>query len=181
MLNTLRFGIIEVYSCIVCHFQTLSTGKAGEPHKEVGRPPRGGDRRQPWVQGTSPGYKVQALGIRWNCWRKIGYKVDKIGTFCMLWLRLPRFIVWPDLSIDLNQHHKSERNSYSVHEWLCDLQDFLKEFKPLYTEEGPQKHLGLHTPTKTLFGPHNHLGQAAAKTLSKFSFANLEQFCQMLD
>ena len=64
MLNTLRFGIIEVYSCIVCHFQTLSTGKAGEPHKEVGRPPRGGDRRQPWVQGTSPGYKVQAVGIR---------------------------------------------------------------------------------------------------------------------
>ena len=58
MLNTLRFGIIEVPSDSFS-FQNLwqlsivSTGKAGEPHKEVGRPPRGGDRRQPWVQGSA--------------------------------------------------------------------------------------------------------------------------------
>ena len=58
MLNTLRFGIIEVsaagkiepkYSLPL--LSIVSTGKAGEPHEEAGRPSRGRDRCEPWVQG----------------------------------------------------------------------------------------------------------------------------------
>ena len=56
MLNTLRFGIIEVPSDSLSfrnlrQLSIVSTGKAGEPHEEAGRPSRGRDRCEPWVQG----------------------------------------------------------------------------------------------------------------------------------